>query len=306
MYLTSKRVKNDRMRIQQFHDPQCFQPVRTCAWCPNKDLLCIAFEEGVVVYRLWGLAATLDAALICDFIKWAPDGSRVACISNKNASCVIFDIQTCQPANTFHLKLEDTETITMLNWTKLLSDINMIDASANKNCKSDCSMSMIMIGTSKGRLSLRLNGTLLIREILLVQDIPVLSSIISPNSFGTLTFMQSESERKGVTSMIWLDSCINLLDHQKDLYEFAFKCTGVDTLLNAVRVLIENLETEMKIVDNSGLKLLYDEIDNSFSDHDEPPSLDDWHRLALTGVSDIMVIQTISKRLLPKVTLIFI
>jgi hypothetical protein len=189
----------------------------------------------------------------------------------------------------------------MLNWTKLLSDINI--ANDDKNLNSASKMSMIMVGTSKGRLSLRLNGTLLIRESILVPGIPVLSSIISPNSFATLTFMQSESDKNGVTSMLWLDSCIKLLDHRRDLYEFAFKCTGVDTLLNAVRVQMVNLESEMKIVDNSGIKLLYDEIGNSFSDHDEPPSLHDWHRLALTGVSDIMIIQTILKRILPKVNL---
>lgn len=209
-------------------------------------------------------------------------------------------------ASTFEFILQSKETVTMINWTCALrtelgdnilgNDFPSISPLEETRLQD---ISMLCIGTSNGRISLRLDGTLLVRDIELVPGIPVVATLLASNSFASLSFLNSK--QKELPPKICLDSCIPLSKHARDLSDLASICNFVDSQLNSARLQIDILTQEIKNVENNAVLPLYNEVSNSFSDLDTPPSLQNWEQLILTGVlPDVMIFQSISCRLQPK------
>lgn len=110
------------MKLRESHDPQCMRRnIKTCAWCPARDVLAIAFEDGdLSLYRLWEEACVLEENVNQDKIVWSPNGKLVAFMDSSSGDCTIYDIQTCKLASTFQYLLRPNELISMIDWCPAL------------------------------------------------------------------------------------------------------------------------------------------------------------------------------------------
>jgi hypothetical protein len=277
--------------VDEFVNAKFQSKINEIEWLENRNLIAILTNNAVFVYRLWEEAYHLSTNF--DIVTWTSDGTTLAAIDSRSGIIEYYITETGSRLCSYNLELAEGDRISTSKWHALDYKLPNQGNSLHNPPKNAPNLSIFLVGSAQGNISIRLNGSLKLLSTVSETEATVRSLSIVPGSFMVVATCT------GSSNSIITYNCSPIEVNMVHLVELADQRQEIEILLTSIESEFSRFVQTLNEFRKNCVNLLVSRMDAAFDEHLVKPDPYSWIRLMVFGDFDDDLIQTMASQKKP-------